>query len=549
MPTTNDSASGASYSSGSAAALTRNPGVLSASGASLSDGDATTAVSLPLGAMSDFGVWDPTGVDPAISCLLATGAGAPNARAYAAATAPAAYTTALGVLWNGAVNTALRATWNSSIATAITDGQIEVANVGNLLPVDAADYRGRLCYTKQLHDAVVSRSQDRPLTGAWCGKLVNSSSDPVTVTTYAMWPLDVAMAPCVPGDLVHGSVYVALPRAGAQWTAGLHFYDSSRNPIGTWSMTAYATHPGGYAYQQSTADATAPAGTAYVAVAPHIVAAAANDGEVAYADCHRVTSGIPALSVAPSPFTPARQQTVTVRSNRTNLAANPSLATGTYGYWATGGTSPSFTWDSTVGRALPGAAKLVATYSGGTTFPQIGTRDDAFASQRGLPRLAPGGVYTASAWIQLGAGCPPVVITAQIDGSIFISGTDTSAALSRPELQDSGWLRVYLTFTVPDTSSGNTSIITSTRQSTWTGTYPTVTYWQDDLLVERTPLLLDYFDGGEASPDYLWEGTANQSPSHYYRDFRALQYRLNGLVAQAVPLGVPYQILYAQPDS
>lgn len=548
MPTIAESASGASYSSGTA----RSPLVLAAAalgstGYSQSVGDASIAVALPLGGLADFGVWDATGVDPAVSCLLASTAGAPNGRAFVAAAAPTSYTTALGVLWNGAVNFAVRASWNGSAQTALTGLQPEAVNLGNLLPADAADYRGRLAYTGQLHDAVVTRSQERALTGVWAGKMVNAPG--ATVGTYAMWPLDVSVAPCTVGDLVHGSVWVALPRAGASWTAGLHFFDASLNPVGTWSMTAYATHPGGYAWQQSTVDATVPAGAAFVAVVPHVVAAAAGDGEVAYADCHRITSGLPAVSLAPRPFQPARQQNVTVRANRVNLVSNPSFAVDTYGYWSSGGTSPSFTQDPTVGRALPGAAKLVATYAAGTAWPQIGTRADSYGSQRGLARLTPGGLYTASGWVLLGPGCPRVVLSAQFDANTYIVGGDTNSALADPANLYNGWVRVFNTFTVPLSSSGNTSLIFGVDSSVWDGSIPTITYWLDDVMVEAGSVLGDFFDASVASPDYMWQGAAYQSPSHYYRDNRSLQYRLSDVVGGCVPLGVPYQLLYAQPES
>jgi hypothetical protein len=552
MPTINDSASGASYSQGSAAGtVLRTPQSISAAGSSQSGGDANPALIDPLGAMADFAIFDPTDVDPAVSCLLSVAAGVPNGRAYTAATAPATYTTALGTLWNGAANAAQRAVWSGSTTTAITGAQIEAVNNANLLPADAADYRARLCYTGQLHDAVISRSQDRALVGSWAGKLVNASSDPVTVSTYAMWPTDLSMVPAVAGQLYHGSVYVALPRTGAQWTAGLHFFDSNRNAIGTWSMTAYATHPGGYTWQQSTADAVAPTNTAYAAVCPHIVAAGVNDGEVAYADVHRVTAGIPSLSIGPSAFTPARQQNITVRANRVNLVANPSFASTTNGYWATGGTSPTFVWDGAVGRALPGAGKLTATWSSGSTVPQIGTRDDVFTytAGRGLARLTPGKTYTSSLWVLLGAGCPPVVITAQIDSNTYISGSSTLTALANPANVNNGFIRLSVTYPVPLTSSGNVSVIAQIPSSEWVSGVGTVSFWVDDELTEEGTVLGDYFDASLPSPDYLWEGAAYASPSHYYRDYRALNYRLNGLVSQAVPAGVPYQLLYAQPTT
>lgn len=549
MPTLADSASGSSLSNGAAKGPTLLvPGALSADGTSQSSGDAADSIGLPLGSVGDFGIWDPTGVDPAISCRMAGAAGAPNSRAYIAATAPVTYTTALGTLWNGAVNAAIRATWTPANPVAITAAQFESANIGNLLSGDASDYRSQLVYQRgsvtvsgtTTWDAVVTRSKDNPLTGLWSGKLVNDGG----LTPYSMQPLAPAMVPASPGQIYSGTVSVALPRAGAQWTAGLHFYNSSRNAIGTYSYTSMATHPGGYLYQPSTALATAPSGTAYVAVVPHITPAAIGDGEIAYVACHRLTCTSTSTALTPSTFTPARQQNVTVKANRINQIYNPGFNADTFGWFTTGGTTgTSFTQDSTVGRAVPGAAKFVCTYGLGAGYPQVGT------SSVGMALLTPGVTYTLSVYVKLAAPMPPLTILAVIGGGgpdqQYILGNSTATVVPDAE----GWYRLSVTTPIPNTASGGTGLLVNMSSTAWVANAASVTFWLDDALCEASPTLNDAFDGAIPSPDYLWEGTPNRSRSHYYRDFRALQYRLSGLVGGAVPLGVPYQLLYAQPGT
>jgi len=549
MPTIADTASGASHSTGNAATpLLRVPGALSARGLSQSSGSAADTIVLPVGAINDFGIWDATAVDPAVSCLLALGTGAPNSRAYAAATAPITYTTALGTLWNGAVNAAIRATWTAPTAAAITAAQVESINLGNLLSADAADYRTKLVYSRDavfsgmtIFDATVDRSQDRPLTGAWCGKLTNNGGLP----QYSMKPNQAAMATCAPGQEITGSVYVALPRANAQWTAGIHFYDSSFNIIGTWSYTAYATHPGGYVYQQSTATATAPSGTAYVAVVPHITPAAIGDGEIAYVDVHRITCNNIAARIAPSAFQPAREQIVTVAANRVNEVLNPSFDVDTYGWYQQGGgAGTTYGVDAGVGRTHVGAAKIDAHYSGGSLAPGTGTLGQPTS---GTAQLRPGATYTMSVYILPQAGSPAINLYAAIGGNSadIVLGNSTATTT----VIEGGWYRLWVTFTVPLSASGDVGVWIYVAQADWDAHAANVTWWVDDAMIERSPLLNPYFDAAEPSPDYLWEAAAYRSRSHYYRDFRALQYRLNGLVSQAVPLGVPYQIMYAQPDT
>jgi hypothetical protein len=549
MPTINDSASGASYSHGAASVLTANPALLSAAGASESRGSAFIAGVLPPGGATDFGIWDPTGVDPAVSCMFAVTAGVPDGRAFIAASAPTSYTTALGTLWPGAVNAAVRATWPGATPTALTAAQFEALNNANLLSADAADYRTQLVYNRNttlvmgvtVYDADIERSSERALTGTWAGKLTNDGA----LSPYSMLPSHLAMIPAAVGAQLTGSVYVALPRTGAQWSAVLWFYDSSFTVIGSGYVGAAVTHPGGYSWQQGAVTATAPSGTAWAAVVPQITPAAAGDGEVAYADCHRITCNNPAARLAPAAFQSARQQNITVHANRVNQVLNPSFAADTWGWYMLGGTTGStFTQDPAVGHALPGASRVHAVYAPGAPAPGTGT---AGAPLPGVAWLRPGGTYTMSVWVmpRQGIGMPPVNLFAGMGSNIQVLGNSTATT---PIVED-GWYRLWVTFTLPQASNGFVSVWLYMNQADWVAFAGTVDWWVDDAMIEQSATLNDYFDGSEASPDYVWEGTANRSRTHYYRDFRSLQYRLNGLVASSVPLGVPYQLLYAQPDS
>lgn len=546
MPTLADSASGASHSAGDAAGTTLlTPGALSARGASQSAGDAADSVALPVGGLSDFGIFDAGGVDPAISCLMALATGVPDSRAYVAATTPVTYTTALGTLWHGAASAAVRVTWNTTGATAITGAQQESVNLDNLLPVDAADYRSALVYRRHaifsgitIYDAAVERSRDKPLTGAWSGKLTNSGG----LTPYSMQPNTAGMAACAAGQMLIGSVQVALARPGAQWSAAVGFYDSSFNQIGAWhTAAAPSTHPGGYAYQQSTVFATAPGGSAWVAVVPQITPAAIGDGEVAYVDCHRITRTNLASVLAPAAFTPARQQQITVHANRINQIYNPSFDADAVGWYFQGGAAgTTLTSDSGAGRSRPGAGRMHAVYGAATLAPGMGNTIEP----PGMALLKPGRTYTASAYVLPQSGIPPVYLYATFGTAVVVGGSTASVPRS-----DNGFHRLSVTFTIPESVSGEVGLWIYLNQSDWDAHAANVDWWVDDVLVEEGTAAGDYFDGAESSPDYVWEGAPSRSRSHYYRDYRALQYRLSALVAQAVPLGVSYQLLYAQPDS
>jgi hypothetical protein len=77
-----------------------------------------------------------------------------------------------------------------------------------------------------------------------------------------------------------------------------------------------------------------------------------------------------------------------------------------------------------------------------------------------------------------------------------------------------------------------------------------VEFWADDVLFERSEQVGEYFDGGGHDPSYIWEEydeTNELSRSHYYRDRRNIQYRLEEEVPHHIPHGVPFEIRYGQP--
>jgi hypothetical protein len=542
--TINISASGESYSFGAAAATGTSLAIaITAAGSSQSAGDAAVVLALPPGGLTDFGIWDLNGVDPAISCLMTSIAGTPNGRASCASTVPIQYTTALGTLWNGAQWAAVRMIWDSESPAAITAVQIESVTLGNLLPPDAADYRTRLAYTPLTDNATVSRTDELALSGTYAGKLVNVGG----YVEYSMAPMDISVVPCTPGDVITASVNVAMQDAGAEVSAVLQFYYANMEPRGI-SGSLAIIHPGGFAWVKPTVQSPVLSGAAYVGVVPTIFRSPPIAGEVAYVDCHHIASGIPSISLAPSAYQAPRQQNITILPNRANLMFNPGFNSSTSSWWATGGPSPELTWDETVGRTKPGAAKLVASYGSGT-WPQIGSQSATTQAARGMALLTPGVTYTVSGWVLAAPGMPAIGITVQIDGDVYFNGSTTVDALADDTLQDAGWLRTYLTFTVPQSTSGNTSVIFGTTQAGWSAFANAVTFWVDDVLCEQTPVLTGYFDGDEPSLDYMWAGANDASPSLYYRDFRALQYRLDELVAPALPLGVPYALNFTLPYS
>jgi len=563
----NLTASGQSTSVGNAQDPANNvPVDIAAYGASQTSGSAVCVTYVPLGAMADFGAWPTVLPDPAVSCVLADVAPvATGGRVSITATTPAEYDTALGTLWNSAAYGSVRGSWvqgqHSGInqSTALTQVQLERTEAANLLPPDAQDYRDNLVYQQYsttvsgatTWGASITRSQDRALSGLWSGKFVNT---PQGFATYAPGALPAAMAPVVAGTHYSGSVNLAIERTGAQWQVQLNWYDGNFDLL-TPTTSAAVTHPGGFAWQPASVTGIAPVASGgngaavWAAVVPVVTPLTPGDGEIAYADVHRLWSTQPAQTLAPTTFVPARQQNIVVKANRVNYANNPGFTTSTYGWWGQGGTGSSpLSWEPAVGRSVPGAAKLTATYGAGAMYPQMGTLSQTTGSAGGITTGRSGETFTLSCYVLPGPQSPNINLQAIIgggDGGIYVPGTSTLGLM--PDAN--GWYRLSVTTTIPPESSGAIEMLLAINPTDWTTNARDVSWWVDDVLVEQSSLLGEYFDASLPSPDYLWEGTAFESRSHYYQGLRILQYRINELVEQSLPIGVPYQILLAQPDS
>lgn len=565
------SATGASTSSGAANITALIPLVLTAVGGSQSSGSAMCSTSLPVGGVFDLAVWPNSFPDPAMCCVESWGAvsSAEPGRLGFTATAPTAYATALGPLWNAATSVAATATWQETSPAntnlkAVTDVQLEHATATNLLAADASDYRSQMLYAQAstttsgvtTWDALPTRVQGHALSGQWCGQLANTGG----FTPYSMGALPTATAAVTPTGNYMGSVNLSIERAGAQWYTQIIWYDANYNIISI-STGTVMTHPGGSAYQQGVVRGLAPSTTsgasanaAFAAVVPAVTPVATGDGELAWVDCHRLWSISLALtSYYPQNFQYARQQNITMVANRINYATNPSFTNNISGWWGVGGTTSNpATWDGTVGRDAPGSLKMSVSYvPGNTVYPQCGT----FTQGPGGGAIAPGiaqgktgHTYTLSAYVLPLPNMPTIKMWCVLgggQGGLYVQGTTTAQVAPDAE----GWYRLSVTVTVPQSMAGSLSLLFNISESDWASYATTIGWWVDDVLAEESPVVGDYFDATFASPDYLWDGTPFESRSHYYQDLRFLEYRLNALLADALPVGAPYQLLFAQPNS
>lgn len=564
----NLSATGTSTSSGNAGISPLIPLALAASGGSVSFGSASTTTALPVGGLCDLGIWPTNFPDPAMSCVEAWETPDSTGRTFFTATAPTAYTTVLGTLWNAATSVAATATWQETSPAntnlkAVTDVQLEHAPATNLLPVNASDYRDEMVYAQSsttvgsvtTWDALPTRVQGHALSGEWCGQMANTGG----FSPYSMGALPAATTAVYPGANYLGSVQLSIARTGASWYAQIIWYDANYNIITT-STGTVMSHPGGLAYQQGRVRGLAPStslgysvNAAYAAVVPAVTPVAAGDGELAWADCHRLWSVAKAVTSWPQPFQYARQQNITLHANRINYATNPSFTNDISGWWGLGGTTVGpASWDGTVGRDAPGSLKMEVPYvSGNTNYPQCGTFTLGTGGGGEAPGIVnghTGGTYTLSAYVLPLPNMPTIKMWCVLgggQGGIYVQGTTTAEV--DPDAE--GWYRLSVTVTVPQSVAGSLSLLFNISQADWTSYATTIGWWIDDVLVEEEPLVGDYFDATFTSPDYIWEAAPFRSRSHYYQDLRFLQYRLNALLADALPVGVSHQVLYAQPNT
>jgi hypothetical protein len=70
-------------------------------------------------------------------------------------------------------------------------------------------------------------------------------------------------------------------------------------------------------------------------------------------------------------------------------------------------------------------------------------------------------------------------------------------------------------------------------------------------MVEKSSFVNPYFDGSSGSvvaSSLFWEGTANASRSHYYKNRLTVQNRLNIDLPSYLTEGSKFQVIFAQPN-
>lgn len=186
----------------------------------------------------------------------------------------------------------------------------------------------------------------------------------------------------------------------------------------------------------------------------------------------------------------------TTTTTRTNLVTNPNFETNTTGWSGVGGSTLS---QSSTSSYIGSYSLLVTDTSTG-----LAGAATTFTPTNGIS-------YTLSFYVKNTAGLTRNMY-AQIgwSGGTFSTGTVTSVTAG------SGWVRLSVTGTAPNSSLANIYLVTSPGASTETTDLALI----DAVLIEASSSLLPYFDGtyadtytGYTIESQTWNGTVNASTS------------------------------------
>ena len=191
------------------------------------------------------------------------------------------------------------------------------------------------------------------------------------------------------------------------------------------------------------------------------------------------------------------------------------------------------------------ALNLAATASGTVNVKSW----DSSTSSHLMPIHYPDTSYTFSVYAQRDTNNESVTVSIKWYATTATSSLISTSTSSVFTITASGndWNRPYITAVAPTTAA---YAVVSLDWQAANGR----TLRLDSAMFENTPIVSWYFDGssgyGGSIPDYEWQGTANGSRSHYYKNKFAVQDRTsNSTFKDKLPLGSTVAIYLSQPKT
>lgn len=319
--------------------------------------------------------------------------------------------------------------------------------------------------------------------------------------------------PVVAGTAYTFSIYSRAKTTTRSVSLDISWYNSSGSLIS--DSGAHATTNSTSAWTRAYVTGTAPSNAVYAGISITITSAAS--GEIHYFDAAQFEASSSATN-----YVDARRIDIYMGANRINLAKNPSFASVTTNWAATGGTLSVNTMTSQVGTT---ALKVAAS---GTS---------AVVSQsESLISVVGGAPYALSAYAQGPATDSVVASVLYYDSSDTLISTATGTSVT---LASGVWERVSVLSTAPSNATKAKIEFTYTTANTHL-------VYLDAVLFEVASYVQDYFDGSTGyyqTDDLLWEnGDATNGRSLYYRNRTTVTKRLSTVLPDYLPLGAPYAL-------
>jgi hypothetical protein len=475
--TQNISASGASVSYGDASPVYAGPLGVSASGHSHSSGTATPDIEFPQGSYDDFGLWDSGQPDVLISRYVegeAITTSGTWTRAYLSASAPKDFITK-----NGKGNQVYNRAAYGVVGMRLSN-----------LPNNDFEYM----------DAVQFEKID-PLTPTALAADMTATDTSFTVSSYPPdWPITD-----YPFTAAQPPFYLVLGRG-----------TSNQEIVKVTSMNT---------------------DTIYVNRAQFGTTAVVH------------TAGTQVdKSAAPTNYEEPRTIEIRMRADRVNYAINPQFAAspGTYN-WA--GISSNISADTSHYWIGTQSLKAVAQTNNADCWIWNGVQ------------LKPGEAYTWSAYVFATQPVWLDLSNCYLQENEAPYRRVGFAGTGLVQLEPNSWTRISGTGVLPIDwnpypNRSRLVLRPASLEGTSAGQHNydvSNSVWYDGVLIEEGYVLQDYFDGSFPGTDYLWETdwngvpfTAHETTSHYYRRYETKRYRVDALIKENLPLGANYRIYYAQ---
>jgi hypothetical protein len=322
------------------------------------------------------------------------------------------------------------------------------------------------------------------------------------------------------------SIYSRALDAVASVQLGAEWFDINGTSLGavTWgAATANLTTDD----TRHTYTVTSPATARFLRVSLRVVSA--GEGNRHLLDALQVEAGAAATA-----YQSARSIRISFTADRINLVPNASFEVNTASWEVEA--------NCTLSRVDPTAPYFHGNWALGITSVAAGDMSARTPGGTGGMPVLPSRTHTASLYFR--------AATTARDVQLFVNwftaaGAYISTAASAVVTNTTtGWTRVSLTTLSPATAAF-AQIVPKIYGTSGAGELHQV----DGVLLEEGGSLLDFFDGSSFSNEgeYLWQsgGTPANTPSHYYSRRMIKNYRLNVRMAEFLPAGSTYALLYA----